>query len=96
MSAWLPGEVLREAIASHDFDLGMLPLYNASRLMRPRRKSCRERPAWGSTLLPRLMRRDPTLRWEGRVHESVTEWLAEGDKQVLEVSASILHLGNVS
>ncbi|MEC7240566.1 MAG: glycosyltransferase family 2 protein [Myxococcota bacterium] len=91
------GEVLREAIASHDFDLGMLPLYNASRLDATAEEILSGAACLGApTLLPRLMRRDPTLRWEGRVHESVTEWLAEGDKRVLEVSASILHLGNVS
>ena len=52
--------------------------------------TCDEAP----TLLPRLMRRDPDLRWTGRVHESVSDWVTSGNKRIQEIGASILHLGN--
>ena len=91
------GAVIRKAISSGGFDLGMMPLFNATRS-----DATAEEILSGAartdapTLLPRLLRRDPDLKWEGRVHESVTEWLALGGKTVVEVSASILHLGNAS
>ena len=90
------GRVLCEAIASGNFELGMLPLHNATRLdARPEEVLSGAASSGAPTLLPRLMRRDETLRWEGRVHESVTEWLGEGGKQVQEVPAAIIHLGGI-
>ena len=48
----------------------------------------------GRPLLPRFLKRDASLRWEGRVHESVTTWLSEGTKRVVQLPVAILHLGN--
>jgi tetratricopeptide (TPR) repeat protein len=49
-------------------------------------------PAW----LPRVLRRTPTLRYEGIIHESVLESLAERGLKVAKLEGvDILHLGAV-
>jgi len=88
-------EALRNAVERGGFELGLLPLYNATRSDASAEEILSGVAGKGApTLLPRLMRRDPELRWEGRIHESVTGWLAKGTKRVQQVDASILHLGN--
>jgi len=89
------GKVVRQAVEGGGFDLGMLPLYNATRSDASPEEilsgaACNEAP----TLLPRLLRRDPDLRWHGRVHESVTDWVTTGNKRIQKIEAPILHLGN--
>jgi len=88
---------LREAADRGDFELGMLPLYNATRS-----DATAEEILSGAarddapTLLPRFFKRDDSLRWEGRVHEGVTTWLTHGNKRVVELPVAILHLGNAA
>ena len=66
----------------------MLPLFNATRSDATAQEILSgEARTDAPTLLPRLMRRDNDLKWEGRVHESVTDWLAIGEKRVVKVSA---------
>ena len=77
------GAVIRQAVDEEGFELGMLPLYNATRSDASPEEilsgvACDEAP----TLLPRLLRRDPDLRWTGRVHESVSEWVTSHNKRI--------------
>ena len=89
------GVALRDAVQRGGFELGLLPLYNATRSDASAEEILSGVAGKGApTLLPRLMRRDPELRWEGRIHESVTAWLAKGTKRVRELDIAILHLGN--
>jgi tetratricopeptide (TPR) repeat protein len=88
------GHALREAIQRDDFDLGMLPLYNATHVDATPEDILSGAALKGApVLLPRLLRCDPSLRWTGRVHESVSEWVKEGPKRISPVSVAILHLG---
>jgi tetratricopeptide (TPR) repeat protein len=85
---------LRQAVARDDFDLGRLPLHNASHLGASVPDVLSGKAAKGvPVLLPRLMRKDPTLRWTGRIHETVAEWYKVGPKRVTEIPAQIVHLG---
>jgi len=86
---------LRKALARNDLDCGLLPLHDASRLDakldevlsgRARRQD--------PQLLPRLLRRTPDLRWEGVVHEQVTDW-ARKHPRIVAVDAPIVHYGAV-
>jgi glycosyltransferase involved in cell wall biosynthesis len=86
---------LRKALARNDLDCGLLPLHDASRMDakldevlsgRARRQD--------PQLLPRLLRRTPDLRWEGVVHEQVTDW-ARKHPRIVAVDAPIVHYGAV-
>jgi tetratricopeptide (TPR) repeat protein len=85
---------LREAVQRDDFDLGMLPLYNATHVDASAEDILSGIAQKGAAvLLPRLLRCDPDLRWTGRIHESVADWVKEGPKRIARVSVAILHLG---
>jgi tetratricopeptide (TPR) repeat protein len=87
---------IRKAIADDDLDCGLLPLHNAARLDAPLAEVLSGKARIGEpTALPRLLRRTPTLRWTGVVHESVAAWLTEINGRVRHVGAHILHLGSV-
>lgn len=87
---------IREAIASDSLDCGFLPLLNASRLDALPADVLSGAALRGEpTLLPRLFRRSPELRWEGIVHESVGAWIEQGPQRCARVNAPIIHLGNV-
>ncbi len=85
---------LRKALARADFDCGMLPLHDASRLEAAPEDVVSGRARRGEpVLLPRVLRVTPDLRWEGVVHEQVTSW-ARG-KRIATLAAPIVHLGAV-
>ncbi len=89
------GEALRNALDGAP-DCGLLPLHNASSLEASAQDVVRGVARLGEpVLLPRLLKRTPELRWEGRVHESVAGWIRAGDRRVGPVAAPIVHLGNV-
>jgi tetratricopeptide (TPR) repeat protein len=89
------GPALRAALTP-GFVLGLLPLHDATTLEATaaevlsgeRRKGD---PVW----LPRLFRRTPDLRWEGRVHETVSAWLLRHGGRVTQVDAALVHYGAV-
>lgn len=85
---------LRAALARDDFDCGMLPLHDASRLdASPQDVVAGRARRADAVLLPRLLRRTADLRWEGVVHEQVTSW-ARG-KRIATIAAPIVHFGAV-
>lgn len=88
---------LRQAIERGDFDCGMLPLHNASRLDAPFDEVVSGRARLGDVaFLPRLFRRTPDLRYTGIVHENVGEWLfSRGRRAKLLTGVDIVHLGGV-
>ena len=70
----------------------MLPLSNAARLDADPAAILSGAAALGPpTWMPRLLRRDPELRWIGRIHENVGEWVARREAERLD--APILHYG---
>jgi tetratricopeptide (TPR) repeat protein len=87
---------LRRAAAEGGFDLGLLPLHNASRLDAPAAQVASGRARAGMPVwLPRLLRRCPDLAWRGVVHESVQQWFLEGKRRARAVAADIVHYGAV-
>jgi hypothetical protein len=88
------GAALHAAIADGQFDLGLLPLSNASRFDASPAEVLSGAARLGEVShLPRLFRVDPTLRWEGRIHESPLSWVT--GKRMAFVDAPIIHLGRV-
>ncbi|MBM4360360.1 MAG: hypothetical protein FJ096_19815, partial [Deltaproteobacteria bacterium] len=86
---------LRRAVARADFDCGMLPLHNASRIDAPFEEVVAGRSRIGEVAyLPRLFRRTADLRYSGIVHENVGEWLFRGKRRArLLTGIDIVHLG---
>lgn len=86
--------VLRQALASAEFDCGMLPMHEA---VRPDAKVAEVLSGQARTgeinHLPRLLRRTEDLRFEGIIHESVLPWLRARGMRVAFVEAPIVHLG---
>jgi len=86
---------LRTALAQGGFDCGLLPLHNASRLDASPAEILSGAARLGEPdLLPRLFRVSPSLRWQGAIHESPRDWLADKRFRALP-QAPILHLGRV-
>jgi glycosyltransferase involved in cell wall biosynthesis/tetratricopeptide (TPR) repeat protein len=89
------GRSLRRAVARGGFDCGLLPLHNAARLDATPKEVLSGRVRLDEPMvLPRLLRRDPALRWWGAIHESVGPWVAAG-RRVQLVDAAIVHYGAV-
>jgi hypothetical protein len=86
------GPALREALLRSDLDCGLLPLHDAPSEDASVEQVLQE----ASTLLPRLLRRTPDLRWVGCVHESIAAWLEPRRERVQLVGAPILHYGAVA
>jgi tetratricopeptide (TPR) repeat protein len=85
---------LRQAVQRNDFDLGLLPLYNATHMGANVQDVLSGKASMGApSLLPRLLRKDPGLRWTGRIHETVAEWYKVGPKRIAELPIKIVHLG---
>lgn len=85
---------LRQAVQRDDFDLGMLPLYNAAHVDASVQDVLSGKARKGEpSLLPRLLRKDSDLRWTGRIHETVAEWYKLGPKRIAELPVKIIHLG---
>jgi hypothetical protein len=90
------GAGLRAAMARREIDLGMVRLHDAVRLDAPAAEVLSGEARIGEPLrLPRLYRRLPGIRYQGLVHETIDEWLAERGALAGEVEADIVHLGGV-
>lgn len=90
------GPVLRAAIEGGEVDCGLLPLHHADSLdARPLDVLRGDRRHQEPTALARLFRNTPELRWEGVIHELPSSWLADPDRTLGLVRASIVHYGNV-
>ncbi len=71
------GDAVRRAVRRAAFDVGMLPLHDASRLDAPVDEVLSGRARLGPPQrLPRLLRRTDDLRYHGLVHECVADWAA--------------------
>jgi tetratricopeptide (TPR) repeat protein len=93
-----PGAIaLRRALERDDFDCGMLPLHNASRVDAPFDEVVAGRARVGDVAyLPRLFRRTPDLRYGGIVHENVGDWLFGGGRRAKMLpGVDLVHLGAV-
>lgn len=89
-------DALRRAVARADFDLGLLPLHDATSLDAQHADVVSGRARRGEpVLLPRVFRFDETLRWEGRVHEQPTAWARRPGRRSATIDAAIVHLGGV-
>lgn len=87
---------LRKAIARADFDVGMIPLHDASALGASHDDVIAGRARRGEPVaLPRVLRFDDELRWEGRVHEQVTTWARKSGRRIATLDAAIVHYGAV-
>ncbi len=95
-----PAPALRRALADARLLFGMLPLHDADALDAPFEdvlsgKRRLQEPVW----LPRLVRNDPRLRFERRVHETmfrgIEEKRGELGGEFLAVQAPIVHLGEI-
>jgi len=87
---------IRDAIRDPSHEAYLLPLRDAAFL-----EAEADRVVDGSAALreviwlPRLFRKTPDLRWEGRVHENVSSWLERRGGSVGTVNAPIAHYGSV-
>ena len=89
-------EAIRAALARDDFDLGLLPLHDANALGAAHTDVISGKARRGEpVLLPRLMRFDTTLRYEGRVHEQVTSWSKKPGRRIATIDSPIVHFGAV-
>ena len=87
---------LRAAMRRRGADLGMVRLHDATREDASVAEVLSGRARRGDALrLPRLFRRRPGLRYQGVVHETVDEWLAERGALAVDVEADIVHLGAI-
>ena len=88
------GEALRQVCRRDDFHLGMLAIYNATEVTASvEQVLSSDKLAGAPTLLPRLFRVTPDLRYEGIVHEGVERWITQPGRKVITVDARIVHLG---
>ncbi len=89
------GSALRSTLDG-PLDVGMLSLHNADALDAPFADVLDgSRRLDDPVLLPRIFRRTPDLRWEGRIHEQPRTWLL-GERRVSRVDGvAIVHLGSV-
>ncbi len=86
---------IRRALKRAEFDCGLLPLHDASTLDAAFTDVVAGRARRGDpVLLPRLLRVSEDLRWEGCVHEQVTEWVLRG-RRIATIQAPIVHFGAV-
>jgi hypothetical protein len=90
------GKFIHEAIKKQKFVLGLLPLYDASRLDATPEEILSGAARRGEPiLLPRLLRKLPDLSWKGRVHENIADWITTNGRRATHVNAPILHFGAV-
>jgi hypothetical protein len=90
------GPLIREAIQRADTDAFLLPLHQASdETASPEAVLSGRARLHEPTLLYRLLRRTPDLRWRGIIHEGVDHWLAPRLHRVRALEAAIVHYGAV-
>jgi tetratricopeptide (TPR) repeat protein len=87
---------LRSVVKDAIFDVGLIALHNATDLhAQPADILSGAKRQEDPILLPRLIRRDPRLQWNGVIHESVADWVRAGRKTVKHTDLNIVHYGNV-
>lgn len=89
---------IRDAVASRNLALGVLPLHNAGRLDASTDDVLSGRARVGTPVfVPRLVRKTADLAWEGLVHEGFRTWLDRhvNPSNFAQVQAPIVHLGAV-
>jgi hypothetical protein len=87
---------LRTAAARGGFDVGFLRLHNATRVDARNEDVVSGALRLGEPhLLPRLLRHTSDLRYEGVIHESVTEWAVARGNRFHRLDGDIVHLGYV-
>ncbi|HET6438733.1 MAG TPA: glycosyltransferase family 2 protein [Anaeromyxobacter sp.] len=87
---------IRAGAGADGFDVGFLRLHNASRVDAPVDRVLSGQLRWGEpALLPRLLRHTPDLRYEGVIHESVTDWAVARGSRFGRIDGDIVHLGYV-
>lgn len=94
------GPGLMDAAANPELLLGCLPLYNASSMdATPDEVLDGTKLLNGPVFVPRLFRNLPEMRFERRVHETLTrgfnELQAKGVGQSIAVGAALVHYGDV-
>ena len=89
------GALLQQLTRQPHLDYALMPIHNASHIAAtPEQIMSGLARRSDPVLIPRFFRRTQDLRWNGVVHENVTEWLAKGrNGQVTD--ANILHFGNI-
>ncbi len=91
------GAAIRRAIEGAAFDCGMLPLHNAAHASASMADVLSGKSRLGEPRsLPRLLRREGSLRYTGRVHESVVDWLRARGTRLAFVDGGIVHLGSTA
>ena len=87
---------IKQALKKPDWDVGLLELFNASRLDATESQVLSGAASLGEgVLLPRVFRRTPDFRWEGVVHESPKTWLQSTPREAQVLKGAIIHLGCV-
>ena len=87
---------IRTAVRCPAAPAGALRLHDASRLDATAEEVLSGRARLGDPIeLPRLLRRDRDLAYEGVVHEHVSSWLNRNGAKVMPVGADVIHLGAV-
>jgi glycosyltransferase involved in cell wall biosynthesis len=90
------GAAIRAAIRRGEFDVGFVRLHNASRIDASVADVLGGALRHGQpTLLPRVLRRAPDLRYLGAIHECVSEWAAARGNRLERIAADVVHLGYV-
>ncbi|HTN52172.1 MAG TPA: glycosyltransferase [Anaeromyxobacter sp.] len=90
------GPRLRAALEGARFDCGMIRLHNARSVdADPALVLAGAARLGPPNPLPRVLRRTADLRYEGIVHESVSDWLARRGMRVAGLDVDVIHLGAV-
>lgn len=89
------GAALAAAVAADDFDRGLVPFHNASDAAAAPAAVLSGRSRRGEpTLLARLFRVGPGLRYAGAVHERVpADWLGRPSRDRVLAGVDVIHLG---
>jgi tetratricopeptide (TPR) repeat protein len=89
-------KALRAAVKGARFDVGFLRLHNASRLDATPEEVLSGRARLSDpSLLPRLLRRTPDLRWTGVIHETVRDWFVARGSKGAHPDVDLIHLGGI-
>lgn len=88
-------KVIRDAVETGNIDGARMPLYNAKAANSTHQQVISEGACLGpATLLERLLRVTPDLRWQGIIHEHLTDWYMKG-RTITTIDAPIVHYGSV-
>ncbi|OED37949.1 hypothetical protein AB833_21995 [Chromatiales bacterium (ex Bugula neritina AB1)] len=88
-------EAIRKAVDNGNIDGARLPLYNATTLEATHYDVISGEALMGPpTLLERLLRKTDDLKWQGIIHEHVTDWYEKG-RNIISIDAPIIHYGAI-